>query len=261
MSVGDNTVSVARFETEFRRSLRHALTFWQPDAVECMGSYAVIANGLSNSVPVAIADRAIELISRIEGRARAKWRGPAATPDSDSILMVPLESHCVFIGKRALVSIATPCGKREFSVLRQRWTKQTSELAAIFRAEIEWEWQSPVNPSRLEQLVEALLSEEAGLQWCRATGPSFDRDQGRDLVASWLTPPGLNQTLTQEQSETPAVPPQDNRSSEDPQRLCGKIRCEGCPRHAGPPWRGWYSSRCRPNLVERPVQLLRDAGS
>jgi hypothetical protein len=202
----DNTVSIARFEAEFRRALRHALMFWRPDAAECMGRYAVVANGLSNSVPVSVAERAVELISRIEGRARAKWRGPAATPETEDILMVPLENHCIFIGKRALVSIAAPCGKREFNGLRQRWAKQTSNLAAIFKADVEWSWQSPVDPSRLEQLVEALLTQEPGLQWCKPTGPSFDRDQGRDLVVSWFTPPGLNQTLTEAQSETPAIP-------------------------------------------------------
>lgn len=53
--------------------------FWLPDAAECMGRYAVVANGLSNSVPVPVAERAVEIISRIEGRARAEWRGPAAT--------------------------------------------------------------------------------------------------------------------------------------------------------------------------------------
>lgn len=202
----DNTISIARFETEFRRSLRHAFIFWQPDAAECMGRYALIANGLSNSVPVAVAERAVEIISRIEGRTRAKWRGPAATPDSDDILMVPLESHCIFIGKRVLVSIAAPCGRREFNGLRQQWTKQTSDLSAIFKSDVEWSWQSPVDPGRLEQLVGAVLSQEPGLQWCKPTGPSFDRDQGRDLVVSWLTPPGLNQTLTKEESETPAAP-------------------------------------------------------
>lgn len=201
-----NTVSIARFETAFRRSLAHALMFWQPDAAECMGQYALVANGLSNSVPVSVAERAVELIARIEGRGRAKWQGPAATPGSDGILMVPLETHCIFIGKRALVSIAAPCGKREFNGLRQRWAKQTTDVAAIFRADVDWEWQAPVNPSRLEQLVETLLTEEPGLQWCKPTGPSFDRDQGRDLVASWFTPPGLNQTLSKEGSETPAAP-------------------------------------------------------
>lgn len=120
--------------------------------------------------------------------------------------MIPLESHCVFIGKRALVAIAAPCGKREFNGLRQRWSKQTAEVAALFRADVSWEWNSPVNPARLERLVEALLSEEPGLQWVKPTGSSFDRDQGRDLVVSWLTPPGLNQMLTEEQSRMPAVP-------------------------------------------------------
>ena len=39
---------------------------------------------------------------------RAKWRGPTQTADTDAVLMIPLETHCVLIGKRALVAIATP---------------------------------------------------------------------------------------------------------------------------------------------------------
>ena len=49
------------------------------------------------------------------------------------------------------------------------------------------------------------MTKEPGLHWALPTGPSFDRDQGRDLVASWLTPPGLNQMLTQAGAEQPVV--------------------------------------------------------
>lgn len=83
----DNTVSIARFETRFRKSLQHAFAFWRPDATECMGHYILLANELSNCVPVPIAERAVELISRIEGRGRSKWRGPTARSDTDAILI------------------------------------------------------------------------------------------------------------------------------------------------------------------------------
>ncbi len=193
---GDNSVSIVKFKTDFRRSLEHSFCFWRPDASQWMGHYVLQAGGLSNCVPIEVVDRAVELIGMIEGRGHAKWHGAAQVAESNAIMMIPLESHCVFIGKRAMVAIASPCGKREFDGLRQRWTKQTAELATMFRADVTWEWRSPVDPVRLEQLVETLLSEEPGLQWTRPTGPSFDRDQGRDLVAAWLTPPGLNQMLS-----------------------------------------------------------------
>lgn len=202
---GDNGISVARFDAPFRQALEHAFAFWQPEASECIGHYVLRASGLDNCVPVELVDRAIEILARVDGRVRAKWRGPAQTAESDAILMIPLETHCVLFGRRALVAIATPCGKREFDAIRQQWSRQTNELATIFKADVTWDWAKPVDPARLEKLVEALLTEEHGLQWALPTGPSFDRDQGRDLVASWLTPPGLNQMLTEAEAQRPAV--------------------------------------------------------
>jgi Restriction endonuclease len=199
----DNTVSIARFEPALRKSLVHAFAFWRPEASECMGHYVLRSNDLENCVPVAVAERATEIIARVEGRSKARWRGPAQMPDTPDIVMIPLETHCVFIGKRAMVAMAAPCGKREFNAARLRWSKQTADLASIFRADTAWDWASPVDPARMEKLVEELLTEEPGLHWVRPTGPSFERDQGRDLVATWLTPPGLNQTMTHEATSEP----------------------------------------------------------
>jgi hypothetical protein len=139
----------------------------------------------------------VELIQRVEGPRHAKWRGPAQSWESGSIILVPTETHCICIGKKSLVSIQSPCGRQSFLKARQDWHDKITKQASIFYADVLWEWIAPIDASRLEQLVEALLSEEPGLEWAKPTGPSYDRDQGRDLVATWLTPPGLNEKISE----------------------------------------------------------------
>jgi hypothetical protein len=199
----NNSVSIVKLSRRAREFLNHLFAFYKPSAVRSGDNYIFSANGLNNCVPVAVADRAIEILQRVEGRLAAKWRGPASAPTDNAILVIPVDSHCIFIGARSMIALTEPCGLEEFDSARMRWTQHSAMEASIFNAKLQWRWAAKLNPGRFEQLVEALLSEEPGLHWVRAAGPAFERDQGRDLVAMWLTPPGLGQRLTEDQAEQP----------------------------------------------------------
>lgn len=189
---GANYCSIAKLPVAARDALAHLFGFYRPSAVRSGDCFIVSAGGFNNCVPVSLVDRAVEIVRVVEGRAAFKWKGPEARVTEDSILMLPLESHCVFFGRRTMVSLATPCGLAQFSKARDTWQRESFELAAFFNSGTQWEWLTSPDPARMEELIEALLSEEPGLQWVRSAGPTFDRDQGRDHVAMWLTPPGLH---------------------------------------------------------------------
>ena len=198
-----NSISIAKLPRDARQCLNHLFCFYEPQAVRSGDNYVLSANGLRNCVPIAVAERGIEILQRVEGRNAAKWSGPASHPTENTILMIPLETHCVFVGAHTIVSLTQPCGLSEFENARMQWSRQSALEASIFNAGVQWRWADKLNPARFEQLVEALLSEEPGLHWVRPAGPAYERDQGRDLVAMWLTPPGLSQRFKEGQEDKP----------------------------------------------------------
>ncbi|MCZ4109587.1 restriction endonuclease [Brevundimonas diminuta] len=188
-----NAVSVVRLKPSARPILNHLFGLYHPRVSTVDGRVAIIAGGMRNSVEDGAIDMAVQIIQRVEGRSAAKWVGPASLAQDNTILLLPLESHCIFIGKRTIVALASPSGLEAFDEARQIWRRKAAEEAEIFNVAVEWRWSEKIDPARFEELVEALLTEEPGLQWVRAAGSAYDRDQGRDLVANWLTPPGLGQ--------------------------------------------------------------------
>nr|WP_312295656.1 restriction endonuclease [Brevundimonas diminuta] len=196
-----NAVSVVRLKPTARAILNHLFYFYRPQVTKVDGWFAIVSGRLRNCVSEGAIDTAVRIIERVEGRSAARWLGPASTAQDNAILLLPLESHCLFIGKRTVVALASPSGLMEFDAARQLWRKKTAEGAEIFNVAVEWQWSSKIDPARFEQLLEALLTEEPGLQWVRPAGSTYDRDQGRDLVANWLTPPGLGPALSEDVGE------------------------------------------------------------
>lgn len=198
-----NAISIVKIGPKSRPILNHLFDFYRPRAVTTGGQHIISTAGLVNCVSEATAMLATEIFRRVEGRGAAKWAGPASLPRENAILTLPLESHCVFVGARTIVAFAEPSGILEFDQARQSWDRRTADEAAIFNIGVQWRWADKLDPARFEELVEALLTEEPGLQWVRAAGPAYERDQGRDLVAAWLTPPAMGQRLTGAQAADP----------------------------------------------------------
>nr|WP_246787393.1 restriction endonuclease [Rhizobium leguminosarum] len=177
---GDNSVSIVRLDRDSREALDQLWAFYRPKPVTFAGHYIFSEHGLVNSVPAELVEKGTEIISRIDGSVGV-----------DDLIIIPIESHCIFIGERTIVALAGQFDANRYNQLRVEWEAANAKQAAVFLADVRWTWSTPVNPARFEELVEAILSEEPGFEWVRAAGPAFERDQGRDLVALWVTPPGL----------------------------------------------------------------------
>ncbi|MBG6162812.1 hypothetical protein IWQ54_002475 [Labrenzia sp. EL_195] len=186
-----NAVSIARLSKNARLELNHLFGLYRPTAQLIGSNFIVAANGLRNLIPKTSVDFAIDIIRRVEGRSAPKWTGAGACADENSILSIPLESHCIFLGRRTMIGLAVPCGLEEFDAARAAWATRNAAENALFNIGKTYRWAEKPNPSRFEELVHAILEDEPGLQWVRATGPTNERDQGRDMVVVWLTPPGI----------------------------------------------------------------------
>ncbi|NKC04984.1 restriction endonuclease [Ochrobactrum haematophilum] len=152
-------MSIVRLEPDARDALDELASYYQPQPT--------IRKGM-------------EILRRVEGSV-----------DAHKVMTIPVDSHCVLIGQRTIVALAGRFDAARFNELQAKWERQNAEQSAIFLVGVRWIWNTPLDPTRFEALVDAILSEESGLEWVRAAGPSFERDQGRDLIAEWVTPPGL----------------------------------------------------------------------
>lgn len=146
----------------------------EPDARDALDELA------SYYQPQPTIRKGMEILRRVEGSV-----------DAHKVMTIPVDSHCVLIGQRTIVALAGRFDAARFNELQAKWERQNAEQSAIFLVGVRWIWNTPLDPTRFEALVDAILSEESGLEWVRAAGPSFERDQGRDLIAEWVTPPGL----------------------------------------------------------------------
>lgn len=196
-----NSIVIAKLGRGAREILNHTFLFYRPKVATIGSKYVIVSNGLSNCVESATVERAEAILQRVEGRLAPKWVGPETIPTDNKLLAIPLESHCLFVGKRTIVALATPSGAAEFDRARDEWAERSARESSIFNIGVQWKWAPKLDPARFEALAEALLSEEPGLTWVRSTGPAFERDQGRDLVAMWLTPLGLGEKVTRDAAE------------------------------------------------------------
>jgi len=85
------------------------------------------------------------------------------------------------------------------------WQERNRKDASIFNFSARCVWGEQIDPGRFEELAYALLQEEPGVEWLRATGTVRDRDQGRDLIARWILPRD-RQRLNEKEAEAPFAP-------------------------------------------------------
>jgi hypothetical protein len=199
-----NSISIAKLRKGAREILNHLFCLYEPTSIMIGDNYVISANGIRNSVPSQAVEKALAILKIVDGRSGAKWVGASSRAEDNCIITIPLESHCVFVGARSIVALNIPCGIVEFDQARKKWLRKSAEEAAIFNEGVQWRWSAKLDPARFEQLVEAVLSEEPGLHWVRPAGPAYERDQGRDLVVNWFTPPSIGQRLTEDEVLSPA---------------------------------------------------------
>ena len=88
------------------------------------------------------------------------------------------------------------CSYRRYLRIRGDWERKSTRASEFFNLDASYVWSAKVDPSRLEELIVALLREEPGFEWVRLSGHTFERDGGRDMLANWMTAPGQGQGVT-----------------------------------------------------------------
>lgn len=184
-------VSVVVFPVESMLALRRALIAYEPISTEGRSRISILAGGLKNAIPKKVISKGLKYIRAVEdGDSQLPWLGVSASPSEFVIIVIPLESHCVFLGRQTLVAVEADCGLRQFEAERTKFLERRAQENAVFAADYIFQWPQKFDGSKFEELIYALLEREPGVMWVRQTSPTNERDGGRDFIVCWLVPVG-----------------------------------------------------------------------
>ena len=171
----DRGVTVVRLSVTRVSSLTAILRPFVPEGVNGEESYALFANGIPNAIPHKLIKRARKILLLTDDK-------------SSGAVMLPLDSHCLFIGDKTIVALRGECGRDRFDEERKKMIARRSGENRVFMAECTIEWRTPLMAGDLEDLCLDLIRREPGVFRAKAVGSMNDRDGGRDVLIDWKVP-------------------------------------------------------------------------
>ena len=155
--------------------LKVVLKPFAPETTEGDNALAMFANGIANAVPYKLVKKAHKLLS--------------LTNDTcDNLMILPLDSHCLFIGDRTLVALRGECGREIFERERDILIKRRENENRVFFTDSVIEWQRPISAGDFEDLCLDLVRREPGVVRAKPVGSVNDRDGGRDIIIDQMVP-------------------------------------------------------------------------
>lgn len=148
---------------------------FSPKVARGEDAYCLLANGIQNVVPFRAQRKATRVLS-------------ALNESMENTLVVPLDSHCLFIADKTIVAIQDDCGKAEFEKERALFAKRRANENSVFFADRIIDWLLPLDATEFEALSLDLIKREPGVVWAKPVGGTNDRDGGRDLLVNWKVP-------------------------------------------------------------------------
>ena len=202
-TANDNALSVVELEPEAALALRLLFTGYDPKAMKIGGNYVLRAANLVNVVSSKLLRRGSEVVKCVEKQDSLPWKGLASRLEDRATIAIPLETHCAFLGNRTIVVLRQNCGYRKYLKIREDWKNKSAAASEFLNLDASYAWSDPVDASRLEELLRAVLEEEPGFEWTRLAGHTFEGDEGRDMLANWITPPGQGRPVAGREGDQP----------------------------------------------------------
>ncbi len=155
--------------------LRSILRPFVPEVAIGEHSHAFFANGMANAVPYRLSKKSRKLLSLVGDTPR-------------NTVVLPLDSHCLFIGDKTIVALRGECGRLAFEDERRRLLSRRSNENKVFFAESTLTWRTPMIAGDLEDMCVDLLRREPGVLRAKPVGSVNDRDGGRDILIDRRVP-------------------------------------------------------------------------
>ncbi len=182
-------VTVLRMPQVRIRNLKSVLKPFSAGLARGEEAYCVFANGIPNTVPFRVVKRVEKIMATIGDTSK-------------DLLMIPIDSHCLFIGHRTIVAIRQNCGKDAFDKERTAFVERRASENLVFFADSTISWLTPLDASAFESLALELIKREPGVVRAKPVGTTNDRDRGRDILVDWRIPLVHKETLDSSTDDT-----------------------------------------------------------
>ena len=181
-------ISIVVFPIEQAVSIRFALANYNPKVVVGEKNTSILAVGLRNAIPNSAIKRAVKVMGLVEKNSTVPWKGACAQALDRSIVIIPLESHFLMLGLQTLLIVRADCGIRKYEAERTQFLQRREAEDAVFYTDCIFTWEEIIDGAVFEELVYALLEREPGVKWIRPSGPTRERDAGRDFISQMIVP-------------------------------------------------------------------------
>ena len=135
----------------------------------------LFANGIPNAVSYNVIKKAMKLLS-LSGDA------------CNDPLLLPIDSHCLFIGDKTIVALRSDCGRGEYESEKKLMISRRSRENHVFFTDSSINWHTPINERDFEDLCLYLIRREPGVIRAKPVGTIYDRDGGKDILIDWKIP-------------------------------------------------------------------------
>ncbi|MGE6838679.1 restriction endonuclease [Streptomyces niveus] len=116
---------------------------------------------------------------------------------ASSATIIPLEDSVVLSSGNRAVMLRHESGVSGFSRERNLVLERNRMEQEKLFPPSDFTWSEEVDGGSFERLIYDLLECEPGVREVRAIGASRERDGGRDIVASWVTPPATGTAVVE----------------------------------------------------------------
>lgn len=186
-------ISIIRMPITNITALKRVLSPFSPEMVRGEEAYALFANGIPNAIPYKTIKQGQKLLSLVENKLDRK------------ILILPIDSHCLFIGERTIIAVEGEFGYNTFQKEQELFFERRVRENRVFFAESKITWNTPLNARSMESLCLDLIQREPGVIRAKPVGDTNDRDGGRDIVIDWRLPAQHDEGWVEDASQNDVV--------------------------------------------------------
>ncbi len=169
---GVTVIRMPRIRVSF---LKDVLMPFAPNTTRGEKALVMFANGIPNAVSFALLKKARKLLS-------------LTGDECNGSIVLPLDSHCLFIGDKTIVALRGECGRKVFERERGFLIKRRKSEDRVFFAYSVIKWQKPISERVFEGLCLDLVKREPGVIRAKPVGSVNDRDDGRDIIIDQRVP-------------------------------------------------------------------------
>lgn len=174
-SVLPRGVSIVRLANSRMHALKAILAPFEPRVAPGENALAIVASGIANAVPLKTIRKGHHLL---------KLAGDPSTHP----LVLPIDSHCLFLGEKTIVAIREDCSRAVYEAERELFLRRRQSENQVFFTECDAHWRSPLDAGSFESLCLDLVRREPGVVRAKPVGGLNDRDGGRDILIDWRIP-------------------------------------------------------------------------